>query len=1202
MLTLDQQYSLTKSMNGLKTNGSRETSPWLDVSTLPHAHPGRESSPGGLFNSPSPNPPAIDFQPRNSAWSGGSLSANHVMIPQQLDSLGPVPFQVRPNMQTMSGIPAFDFQRHPNIGPGPYHLKISGRASKSRVETQIRVNIILSPLPPGVTRLHLPTHTISKPKLLAKPTPQRSRDMLELHTALVCSSAMQDTSLRDEALQRARTQAQSMKLEPLPEEDDDPNAGQNGAEVHICNGCMTRERKRAGRKKVKKPEDEELWMRDENRRIVVFNNAEVKEWAPLQESDGFSVDCNMRIACYCRHHGEKLGFQVIFTITDFQGGFVAQAMSSNIMITDDHKTHSGPSGGGFSNGVETTHMQPTPRMGHDNNALSPSGVPFRMSNSSSDLQALNSNVPIFPTTMAPTGSSQSTSMAPTPRILSRPASPTLHSGPSSKKRKASGSVKVPTGLSMTRLDTTHPTTSPPHQQASAPVTTTTSPSPFSPLLPSYQSATEPMFGQNPLCAGQISQPFATGPPTPNGSEQAMFRNGNRSASLENLAMATAHMYSAPTSAHPSRAPSPGSLRAANGSSMQQQPGQFAQALAGSLYNDLSMGINAVPSPPPSVIHKIIPAEGPKSGGIEVTILGSNFHRGLEVMFGDVKATTTTYWGETSLVCLLPPSAHSGTVLVSFTQPSSAVGSQFTSKQQPIFKYLEDDESQLMRTALTVLGLKMNGKVENISDIARRIIGDMNSPWAASSSGNSHGGGPQFNHYSFDPEVETQLLKVLELIDLDDSPHKPKLNLRRSTGQTMLHLACSLGQHRFVAGLLARGANPDVRDKGGYTPLHMAALNDHPEIVRRLITCGADPTIRTLSGLTASDVARSREVVRAIRRVEVHARSRSLGSAHSRASSLTSLKSLWEPLSATTQVAAERPGNGDSDESPEYSEEDVESEEDPDADDVAWLDMRRPSTVGTFPSRRGSLNPNLDPPQPAVVGGRVLNSAVTNIAAHVPHPAAAVTAFKDQFAAQFQQIQQAMALQLQNLPQFPYLPQMPTMSPLADYQASLNSAAVLQRLASMVPNISGSRPGSADNQPSSAKELDGRWWDMSSFMATPAPPPAYDEIYPQGDLDKKQASAAQAAAEAEADHKCATLYDQPSAPVQVTESSRTQQRPQQLRKLPTLLQIGRKNAITKEQQENLRRARAEKMKRLGRDRNLFFIWVSRLQARDCLSET
>jgi hypothetical protein len=183
----------------------------------------------------------------------------------------------------------------------------------------------------------------------------------------------------------------------------------------------------------------------------------------------------------------------------------------------------------------------------------------------------------------------------------------------------------------------------------------------------------------------------------------------------------------------------------------------------------------------------------------------------------------------------------------------------------------------------------------------------------------------------------------------------------------------------------------------------------------------------------------------------------------------------------------------------------------------------------------------------------------------------------------------MALHIQNLAQSPYLPQMPTMpamTPLADYQAYLNSAAVLQRLSAMVPNIGGSRPGSAGEQPL-GKDVDGKWWD--ALTAAPAPPPpAYEEIYPQGDLDTKQASAAQAAAEAEADEKCAALYDHSP---EVTVSSSSDISTQQYQ-LPALLQIGRKNAITKEQQENLQRARAEQLKRLSRDQNLFFVWVSR----------
>ncbi|KAJ9133624.1 Ankyrin repeat protein [Coniochaeta hoffmannii] len=1197
-----KQYSLTKSMKDLKTNGSRETSPWKDVSGLPDMSSTRHyPSQATSFSSPSPNT-NLDFgfsagtgQNAHQGWLS-NFNLNPSSIPQ--NGMNGVAFQMQPEAH---GLPAFNFhpqqqeqqqqqqqQQQPQQQaiPGRYQLKVDGGAAKSRVETQIRIKLILYPLPPGIRRLHLPTHTISKPKLLARPTPPRSPDMLELHTALVCTSAMQNESLKMKALQRAKASAMSMKLDPLPEpgSQNEENEGQNGAEIHICSGCMARERKRAARKKIKKPEDEKLWLKDEDRRIVVFNSQEVRDFSPRQEGDGFSVDVQMRIACYCRHHAEKLGFQVIFTVTDCRGRFVAQAMSSSIMITDDHKTH-GQASSAMANSPDNTTLMLASNLAPDTKSLSPPPTfPYGMPQSTSDIQLLPNNVPFPLPALAPTAAPQSAPVAPVNRMLSRPASPSSLSGPSAKKRKASSSaMKVPTGLSMTRIDTDQLGASPSHQQVSAPASSTAAAtSPFSPQ--SFAPGPDPLFGQN-MLGGPMAQPFATGPTTPNGSEQVMFGNSHRPTSFDNTPMGnTPQMYSAPASSHPSRAPSPGTLRNGNANGMQQQSSQFAQAVASSLYSAIPMGMNAAPSPP-SVIHKIIPAEGPKSGGIEVTILGSGFHQGLEVMFGDVRATTTTYWGESSLVCLLPPAPHATTVLVSFKHQSSPAAQQFSAKQQPIFKYMDDDEQQLMRTALTVLGHKMNGKVEDIGDIARRIIGDMNSNWGQSSSGagGQHGGGPQFNGYSFDTQqLETQLLKVLELIDLDDSPHKPRLNLRRSTGQTMLHLACSLGLHRFVAGLLARNANPDMRDKGGYTPLHMAALNDHSEIVRRLITAGADPTIRTLSGLTAADVAQSREVVRAIKRVERHARSRSGGSLTSRTSSLTSLKSLWEPPSSTRPAAADQTTSEESDtgeespeysgeESPEYSSENPVSSDDPDADEGPWLQSRRPSTH--VASRRTSLDATLQAPRHGIAGG--LHS-----------PAAAVTAFKDQFATQFHQFQQAMALHIQNLTQLPYLPQMPTiptMSPLADYQAYLNSAAVLQRLSSMVPNIGGSRPGSAGDQPLG----DGKWWD--SLTAAPAPPPpAYDEIYPHGDMDTKQSSAAQAAAEAEADEKCAARYDMPTESAVASGSSAAAATQQH--KLPALLQIGRKNAITKEQQENLQRARAEKLKRVSRDRNLFFFWI------------
>ena len=264
------------------------------------------------------------------------------------------------------------------------------------------------------------------------------------------------------------------------------------------------------------------------------------------------------------------------------------------------------------------------------------------------------------------------------------------------------------------------------------------------------------------------------------------------------------------------------------------------------------------------------------------------------------------------------------------------------KQQAFFKYVDDDEQQIIRTALSVLGHKMTGRMEDVRDLARRIVGDGSSSWGASTGhsptggagGNSNVSG--FNAATFGVDVEATLLRCLDLIDLDDSPHMPRLNLRRASGQTMLHLACSLGLHRFVAALLARGANPEPRDKGGFTPMHFAALHGHPQIVRRLILSGADATVRSLQGYTPSDMATSEEVLRATRRIENHTRRHS-GSFRSRTSSATSLRSVWEPASSSAPV--EQALSDSSDDDNEYEDEDADAAN----DGAFWMrSSRRPS--------------------------------------------------------------------------------------------------------------------------------------------------------------------------------------------------------------------------------------------------------------------
>ncbi|ERT00043.1 hypothetical protein HMPREF1624_03412 [Sporothrix schenckii ATCC 58251] len=1326
------QYSLSQSMNNLNTAASREVSP---VSNFVF---GQGPSPTAFMQSSQSPIDSNDFR-FGLLGNGGAdpiQMASNFLFPESMPASptsvwqGNVPQQQQLLNNVAAQMPVF--QQGPaaattaaaplNNQRQPLRFSVGIEPHKSRVETQIPVTILLSSLPPDVTKLHLPPHTISKPKLLAKNAPEHSPDTLELHTMVVCTSAMANEANRQRALERAAASTYGPQARPSDDasgEDGDDCRPADGGEVWICSGCIQRERKRANRKKSKKPEDDEGWSRDEHRRIIIFNTNEIKDWQhPTAatnlgpQSENAAIVIPMRITCYCRHHGEKAGFQVIFTLKDYRGQVLAQTISRSIMITDDHKTPTAASAGSASAapsvvdgdasaGDVADTSKPssatTVAPASGTKAATKTGKSNRTSQSSSDPSALkrgsvtfsapeidkasSSNANSYTSAAVAAAAAASSSVAAMARALSRPASPDGLKGHSAKKRKSSagvpgapGAAKVPSGLAMTRIETSPQPQQPTQQHVSDSgsrrAASSTSPvaqfsnnstflSPPSGFVPDTMAAAVDMAlraggsGDPDIdsLAGIVpmnADPMPTGPLTPNShtDQTAAYINGNRSGSFDNIGLSQTPMFSAPTSTHPSRAPSPNGLRGPihmfqqqlfqqQQQQLQQQlnQAQFSQQFQNGLFS-LPMSLPQTDTTPTSqpVVHKIIPAEGPKSGGIEVTILGSSFYQGLDVMFGDQRATTTTFWGESSLVCLVPPSSIAGHVPVTLRQSNQRGSAQpFAANQQRItFKYLDDDEQQLLRAALTVLSRKMTGKIEDAQDVARRIIGSETSTWGTSGGGTSGGssagstrgvsgnvadvasstGGPNF---------ETHLLKVLELIDLDDSSNQTRLNMqRRTTGHSMLHLACVLGMHRFVAGLLARGANPDVRDNGGYTPLHLAALNNQPEIVRRLIHAGADPTMRTLSGLTASEVTASREVLRAIKRFERHARSRSGGSLHSRTNSAASLRSLWEPMSMSTirrraSGAGEEVETGDSEDSSRAEvdsssyaasgDDEASSEQE---GDVEWLDMRPGSRVMSRGSlsihgRHGVRDTSPDPLAASNVAADAAARGANVPAALASPAAAAMSAFKEQLSAHFQQL----------IAQIPQIPN----NPLPDYyQAYLNSAA-FQRISSLVPNINisgamGSRPNSSGNSDAGGapgtKEFEGRWWDLSSRMTGSAPPPAYEEIFPQksGAMDTKQATAAAAAAEAEADTKCAALYDnqqveelnqqataaKTTATTQIEDNGGEIDDEEECLASTPVLQIGRKHQITKEQQENFRRVHKEKRKGLSSDTFLYTVWI------------
>ncbi len=282
-------------------------------------------------------------QPRQSVKNASDTFVNGAMLNKPSEGLNwpinvppaaPKPFDSGPANVAHQPATAMPFASPPPI-PGQIkypRLLVDKLPQKSRVETQIPVKLTLAPVPQGVTKLHLQPYTLSKAKLVAKPPPEKAPEMLELHAMLVCTSAMHDEMKRARAFARAagpqpivprKTRRSSSDDSTSPE--DDEKKPINGGPVHICGGCIERERKRAGRKKLKNPEEEQEWTKDEAKRTVVFNTHEVKDWVkpvrPHNEDgnlQGFrhsdndvEIDIPMRIACYCRHQEEKVGFQYV---------------------------------------------------------------------------------------------------------------------------------------------------------------------------------------------------------------------------------------------------------------------------------------------------------------------------------------------------------------------------------------------------------------------------------------------------------------------------------------------------------------------------------------------------------------------------------------------------------------------------------------------------------------------------------------------------------------------------------------------------------------------------------------------------------------------------------------------------------------------------------------------------------------------------
>lgn len=690
--------------------------------------------------------------------------------------------------------------------------------TKSRVETQVRVTVDLAtalPSPQDPTKydrvgswkwLKLPPGTSTKRQSRKQgttdPDPQ---DILYLNVGVTCATAPYNT-------------------------------------VHCCSSCQTREAKRVAKKIAArvKPEPSESDSADEQggkakrakrpshedtSSIVHFNCADY-----LDFSTG-SVVLPLRLTCYCRHHREKLGFNVHFSMVDHTGRTVGIGVSRPIMITDDHKTARNANNTANANGLE---MTPVSEFHHLSQGADHQWAKA-LASEKKDVKA--------PSKRKSVSGAQETATS------KRRAKP--YDNSRSSKASREGSVA-----------------SAPSPSSSQPGSATRSPSPVaqSPHLSLSLGMVNDMLAELP----STSSPIYDIPPSHMGS---LFH-------LPDLPMPPAVDDLGPVHNPIFAPPSPSQITPqAHNPNDNMTQSIMAPAMPFMFFPHPSLAHppvlpnNGLPIPR---VQRMIPACGPTHGGIEVTILGTGFHPGLDLrcVFGDVVSHSTHRWSDNTLVCVLPPRQCAGVVHVWFD--GFKMDETQSIPAEALFTYSDESDRALMELALQVVGLKMTGKIEDAKNVAMRIVGNTGDNNGAGSSSMSSIPGsslalsqlrdvhPLLLASGDSGAFEDVIIDFLTMLDLDMDEQAPSssrvtvksaVSHQNATGQSMLHLACMLGLSKLVEFLLVRGADPDARDRNGWTPSHFSALatgDAGSSCTIALLQAGADVEIVNASGRTAQE--------------------------------------------------------------------------------------------------------------------------------------------------------------------------------------------------------------------------------------------------------------------------------------------------------------------------------------------------------------
>ncbi|QLQ80644.1 hypothetical protein HG537_0D06450 [Torulaspora globosa] len=249
------------------------------------------------------------------------------------------------------------------------------------------------------------------------------------------------------------------------------------------------------------------------------------------------------------------------------------------------------------------------------------------------------------------------------------------------------------------------------------------------------------------------------------------------------------------------------------------------------------------------IQRVIPAQGPINGGIEITLLGTKFKDGLLVKFGENIALSTQCWSDTTMVTYLPPASCAGQVFVTVIDPDDSNLVETHPSNKAVFTYVDDTDRQLIELALQIVGLKMNGKLEDARNIAKRIIGNDAGSNSLSPSnispGNNSSTSQSSTHKNIGYSDELLLVKVVKSLHVNSN-----LSMCDNLGRTLLHLASLKGYSSLCSTLIKNGARVNDKDLYGFTPLHFACVGGDVRVIRLLAECKADPSIKACNFVTA----------------------------------------------------------------------------------------------------------------------------------------------------------------------------------------------------------------------------------------------------------------------------------------------------------------------------------------------------------------